>query len=211
MPFETCTAENLVETFSFGLPLHTRRARDHQRAHRSGDLAPIDDPRGRPKVRQSGVGAGADERNINRCSDDRLAWLNFGVREGALPARALRLVSCVIQLRDGPIDWDGVLRARAPGHHRRYRIRLNRIVLIKGCVIVAGKAAPRSYGGVERGALWRSRTPFEVGEDGVVRRDEADPCSEFDGQVAERHPLFYREPANGAAGVFDGAASATIC
>src|SRR6516225_7521741 len=87
MPFETCAAENLVETFSFGLPLHTRRARDHQRAHRSGDLAPIDDPRGRPKVRQSGVGAGADESNINRCSDDWLAWLNFGVGVGALPAR----------------------------------------------------------------------------------------------------------------------------
>ena len=74
--------------------------------------------------------------------------------------------------------------------------------------LVGRKLLPARDRGVPLGALRRVRAALQIFERRVVGRDQAGARAAFDRHVADRHALFHRERADGAAGEFEDAAGA---
>ena len=69
-----------------------------------------------------------------------------------------------------------------------------------------GRPPPGLDGGVPGGAGRGVRAPVQVLEGRVVRGDEAGAGAAFDAHVADGHPLFHRQAADGRAGVLEDVA-----
>ena len=107
-PLEARLAKEHVEPLLLGLPLHQARARhDHGLLDGVGDLAPLDDRRGRAQVLDARVRARADEHPVETDVGDRGVRLEVHVGERAADAVG---TSCA-----RPRARRGSARGRRPG------------------------------------------------------------------------------------------------
>ncbi len=74
-------------------------------------------------------------------------------------------------------------------------------------MLVGSQRAPALDSRVPIGALGDSVTPLQILERGVVGGDHTGPCPRLDAHVANRHPAFHVERANGRACVLDDMSS----
>ena len=73
---------------------------------------------------------------------------------------------------------------------------------------VGREGPPLGDRGIPVGALRRVRLALDVREGGLVRGDETGPRATLDGHVADGHPLFHRQAADGLAAVLEDVARA---
>ena len=205
-PFEAGLGKDPVQTLRLRLTLHQAGAGDdHRRDHR---LAAPGDRRGGAQVLDPAVGAGADEDPVDRDLVDGRARRQAHIVErdahGLAPVGVLRLA----RIRDSAGDRHRVLRAVAPGDHRRDLAAVKRHLLVEDRVRVARQPSPMGQGAFPLRVPGRERPAGDVMNRGVVRGDDAGARARLDRHVAKRHPPLEAETPDRRAGIFDGVSGA---
>ncbi len=164
------------------------------------------DGSGRAQILDAGVGATADESDIDRQPLQPLARQKIHVVQHPLEGGAGGRIGCRIRRRHAAGDGQNRLRAGAPCHVRRDGRGIDGDRAIKARAWIGGQAAPRGQSRVPRCARGGERTAGEVSERGLVGCDQAGAGAGFDGHVAHRHAAGHVQGAYARAGVFNGVA-----
>ena len=102
-------------------------------------------------------------------------------------------VGVVVGRRDAAVDRAVLAGVRAPRDLRRRVGGVDDDLLVERGAVVGLQRAPVGEGGFPRIALRRVVAALEVGERGVVGRDQAGAGARLDRHVAQRHPALHRE------------------
>src|SRR4051812_34441886 len=195
--------EDLVEALAFGLRLHLLRARDDHHARPVVDPAVLEHARGQAQVADAAVGAAADEHHVDGVAGDRHARLEAHVFERTLEAAPGARVLGVLGTGNSRRDGDAHAGVVAVGDHRLQRAGVDRDRPVEARAVVRREGAPALDGLVPRPALRRVAAAVDVLEGGVVRGDQPGARAALDAHVADGHPLFHVERADGLAAVLE--------
>ena len=207
-PFETGLEEDLIKAFFFGLRTHETGARHDHRAHTGRDLAGLRDDGSGAQVFDARVGARADEHALHRRTCNRLAAFEAHIGERAFAGGRLHGVGEIFRTRNIGREGNPLLRAGAPGHGRLDLFALDAEHMVEHRVIIRPQRLPVTLRHLPGAALRRGGAALHIGKRLLVRRDKTRAGAAFDGEIAERHPGFHRQRADGLAAVFDDIAGA---
>ena len=140
-PGKAGIAKHSVEPSRFGMPFHRGRPRHHHRDDARRDLAAAHHRCGGFEVRQSAVGAGADEDAVDRQAGKRRTRLQRHVVERALHCR-FPFRRNARHVRHAAGNSDHLARIGAPRDLRLKSIAVDRQIAIERGVVVAVERAP---------------------------------------------------------------------
>ena len=187
-----------------GLALHLVAARDDHQPHAVGDVPVLEDGRREAQVADPAVGAAADEHDVDLLAEDRLAGLEVHVLQRVLERPPLGRVGLVVGRGDALRDRDAHARVRAVGDHRLEGVRVDRDRLVEGGAVVGRQRPPALDRRVPIRALRRVRTAVRGTRrscrPGAIRPGAS---AALDAHVADRHPLFHGQRADGVAAVLE--------
>src|SRR5690606_34984852 len=195
-PFSAGRADVLVETLGLRLALHLVGARHDHEPDAVRDLAALEQLRGRANVAQPAVRARADEDDVDRHAEERLARLDGHVVERLAERR-------VAARRHRLVDLDDHAGIRAERDHRREVRDVDRHLAIEYRIRIARQSSPALDGPIPGRALRRERPAYHVLERDVVRRDHAGARPGLDRHIADGHPLFHRQRRDRIAAILD--------
>src|SRR5664280_3167810 len=113
-PFEAGCGEDAVESECLGLAPHALRSRHHPRAHALRHVPAANDLRGPLQVRETAVGAGADEHVLDGQPEQLLAGAQAHVLERLAAGQASPRIPRLSGVGDLAIEGHRVRRASAP-------------------------------------------------------------------------------------------------
>ncbi|CEI77608.1 Flp pilus assembly protein TadG [Pseudomonas aeruginosa] len=208
-PFEAGLDEDPVQAFLLGLLLDQPGTRHHQRLlDGRGDLAAPGHFGGSAQVLDPRVGAGTDEYPVQLDVGDRLVRPQAHVLQGALDRTALDRVALAGRVRHVLVHGQDHFRRRAPAD---LRLDLRGVQLdhgIEAGIGVRHQPLPAGDGLVPLLGARREGPALHVVDGLLVDGDQADAGARLDRHVADGHPPFDGQVADGAAGELDGVAVA---
>ena len=166
-------------------------------------MSPACDRGDRAQILDPAVGAAADEDAIDRQPGDRLARGQPHISERAFLRGAVERVGGGARIGDMVVDRDDLRRVGAPGDHRAQHVRRNGHLAIEARVGGACERAPLGDVAIPVCAPRRAGAALEIGEAGLVGRDQRGARAHFDREVAQGHPSFHRQRRDRRAGEFD--------
>src|SRR5690606_31416065 len=195
-PLPARRADDLVETFRFGFALRLIRSGHDEQAHVVGDLAALEDTRRVANIAEPAVRARADEHDVDRRAEQRLACLDAHVVECLLE-------SDIAAFRHRLIDLDDHPRIRAERDHRREPRDVDAHLAVESRAGIARELPPALERGVPVLPLGRERPAGPVRVRDGVGRDHAGPRAGRGRHVADGHALLHRQRADRLAAVLD--------
>src|SRR5690606_26673816 len=204
-PFETGLEKDLVQPFLFGLLFDQARARNyHGLLHIGRHLAATHDFRRGTQVFDAGVGAGTNEHFVDLDFADRRIGLESHVGQCANHAVATDFVGFTGGIGNTIFDRENHLGGGTPGHLRRNVGSVDFDDLVELGAFVGVQRLPVFHGLFPGFALGGVGAATEIFDGLVVNGHHARAGTRFNRHVADRHPAFDGQVADGAAAEFDG-------
>ena len=204
-PIGTGVFEDAVEAFGLGLLFDKLRAGHDHDAHVGIDFAAFEDAGGLAEIGDAGVGATADEHNIDGVDEQGFTCGEIHITQSFAESVTLYGVANGCGIGHVLRDADAHAGVGAEGDHGFERVGVD----VNGFVVlgagIGGELAPDAEGFFPLGAFGCGGATGEILIGGVIGRNETGPRAAFDGHVADGHALFHGERANGGAGVFEDA------